>query len=66
MLKRLKKFRDLWKLSETKPEEAKLLEAQELPGKAVFLEDMTEEERNEYVRNEEEGWGKFLPSFLKK
>ena len=66
MWQRLKKLHSLWKLSRENPEEEKLLEAQELPGKAIFLTDMDEEERNEYIKMEEEGWSKFLPKFLKR
>lgn len=29
-------------------------------GKAVFLEDGTEDEFQEYVQNEERGWGSFI------
>jgi hypothetical protein len=35
-------------------------------GKAVFLSDMTEEEHEDYVHQEERGWGKFYKRYFGK
>ena len=63
MIKRLKKLKQLWKLSNQT--EFKELEAELIPGKAIFLSDFDEEERNDHIKKVEEGWGAVLEKFKK-
>jgi len=43
--------------------EAKELESELIPGKAEFLADFDQEERDDYIRKEEQGWGKVIKQF---
>lgn len=65
LFKRLKRLKNLWDLAEENPKESKELEAQLFQGHATFLPDMDEEEMNTYVKEHEEGWGKFYEGIRK-
>lgn len=60
MLNKLKETLQGFKWAGTAKTQADSIDAEPLgDGKAVFLSDMTEDEYQEYVRNEENGWKKF-------
>jgi hypothetical protein len=63
LFQRVKKLKSLWELTGKEPEAAKELEAELLPGKAVFLADMDAEERDDYIKRVEDGWGEVIARF---
>ena len=70
MLKRLKQLKRLWKLTNKDPEYLKAIEflseddIKNIPdkkgnGNAIFIPEMNDEERNEYLLNQEPIWERF-------
>lgn len=68
MLNRIKQLKKLWTLTNKDPEYLKVIEKlsqediKDIPqgnGKATFMPLMTDEERNDYLENQEPMWNKF-------
>ncbi len=69
MLKRIKQLHKMWKLSNKDSNYLEVLEnittndIEKIPdkgnGKAIFISDMNDEEYNQYIRDEKQGWKGF-------
>lgn len=60
MLKRIKKLIKLWKLINQEPKAGEVIDEVVGNKKAVFLSDMTEEEVEKYILEEDRGWKKMF------